>query len=334
MGRGGAARGGKPVPRLSRGGRLRSRRPQPGTDRRPRARPRRDAPLACRPVPSERLPAIRRRRHGARVLHGPGRHGPADLPLLQAVSRRAESGEYRPRQHGDRARAARPVPGPHLRRVPGPHPVAAEAVRVPQLEGTAQARPRRPAAARDRQAGKKGLRRSLRRLVPRSARPAAARDPGARQDASGRPLRPEGRVTPRRRARRRRAGPRQRALVTRRLRALAARVPRRRCRTLAGDRGGMSRPGALAHWMLRAAVSAAVLAYISHDVDHADLRAALSAVHVRDLVLPLGLYLAGQVLSAVKWWLLGSSVGLARPLMDYVRFYFIGMVMNVFGLST
>jgi uncharacterized membrane protein YbhN (UPF0104 family) len=92
------------------------------------------------------------------------------------------------------------------------------------------------------------------------------------------------------------------------------------------------RSRSLAHWALRAAVSAVVLAYISHDVDHADLRAA--AVHVRDLLLPLGLYLAGQVLSAIKWRLVGSSVGLRRPLVEYVRFYFIGMVVNVFGLST
>ena len=91
---------------------------------------------------------------------------------------------------------------------------------------------------------------------------------------------------------------------------------------------------ALAHWVVRAAVTAVVLAYISHDVDHADLRAALAAVHGRDLLLPLALYLAGQVLSAVKWWLVGTSVGLAKPLRDYVRFYFVGMVVNVFGLST
>ena len=62
--------------------------------------------------------------------------------------------------------------------------------------------------------------------------------------------------------------------------------------------------------------------------------AALSAVRVSSLVLPLILFLAGQWLSAVKWWMLGSSVGLARPLSDYVRFYFIGMFLNVFGLST
>src|SRR5215475_7520112 len=96
----------------------------------------------------------------------------------------------------------------------------------------------------------------------------------------------------------------------------------------------MPRLRALAQWALRAAISAAVLAYISADVDHGDLRAALAAVHLRALVLPLGLFVVGQMLSAVKWWMLGSSVGLTRPLGDYVRFYFIGMFLNLFGPST
>src|SRR5262249_34865420 len=108
---------------------------------------------------------------------------------------------------------------------------------------------------------------------------------------------------------------------------------RRRGRTLADDLVALA-PRSVAHWALRAAVSAVVLAYISYDVDHADLRAALSAVHVRDLLLPLGLFLAGQVLSALQWWLVGSSVWLERPVVEYVRFYFIGMVVNVFGVST
>lgn len=96
----------------------------------------------------------------------------------------------------------------------------------------------------------------------------------------------------------------------------------------------MGRPRALARWALRAAISAGVVSYILVDVDHHDLWVALTAVRVRDLVLPFGVYLAGQVLSAVKWWMLGTSVGLARPLGEYVRFYFIGMFLNVFGLST
>src|SRR5262249_48637992 len=155
-----------------------------------------------------------------------------------------------------------------------------------------QARTRGPSAARHRQAWEEGLRRSLRRLVPRPARSPPARDSRPRQGASRRPLRCERRVASRRRAHRRRARSRQHALVTGRLRALAPRVSRRRRRALTRGRG-MSRFRALAYWTLRAAVTAALLAYISYDVDHADLRAALSAVHIRDLMLPLGLYLAG-----------------------------------------
>jgi glycosyltransferase 2 family protein len=96
----------------------------------------------------------------------------------------------------------------------------------------------------------------------------------------------------------------------------------------------MRRARVLVRWALRAGISAALLAYISYEVDRADLRAALSAVHLRDLVLPLALFLAGQVLSAIKWRLIGSSVGLDRPFATYLRFYFIGMFFNVFSLGT
>jgi len=98
--------------------------------------------------------------------------------------------------------------------------------------------------------------------------------------------------------------------------------------------GVIPRPRVLLHWVLRASISAAVLTYISYDVDHADLRATLTGVSVPGLVLPLVLFLAGQVLSGIKWWLIGSSVGLDRPLIDYVRFYYVGIFVNVFGLST
>ncbi len=96
----------------------------------------------------------------------------------------------------------------------------------------------------------------------------------------------------------------------------------------------MGRYGTIARWALRAVISAAVVSYILVDVNHHDLWNALSSVRAYDLVLPFVVYLAGQVLSAVKWWMLGTSVGLARPLSEYVRFYFIGMFLNVFGLST
>jgi len=96
----------------------------------------------------------------------------------------------------------------------------------------------------------------------------------------------------------------------------------------------MPRFRAIALAALRVAISAAVVSYILVTVDRQDLWTALSAVRLRMLVLPLILFLAGQGLSAVKWWMLGTSVGLERPLTDYMRFYFIGMFLNVFGLST
>ena len=96
----------------------------------------------------------------------------------------------------------------------------------------------------------------------------------------------------------------------------------------------MDRFRTAAHAALRIAISAGVVSYILVDVDRHDLWTALSAVRPIALVLPLILFLAGQGLSAVKWWMLGTSVGLERPLGDYVRFYFIGMFLNVFGLST
>ncbi len=96
----------------------------------------------------------------------------------------------------------------------------------------------------------------------------------------------------------------------------------------------MPPPRAIAQWALRAAISVAVVAWILGAVDRGDLWAAGAGVRLPALVPPIALFLAGQVLSGVKWWLLGSSVGLTRPLGAYARYYFIGMFLNVFGLST
>ena len=87
-------------------------------------------------------------------------------------------------------------------------------------------------------------------------------------------------------------------------------------------------------WGLRIGVSAGIVSYILVDVDRRDLLHALISVQPSLLVAPMLLYLAGQVLSGVKWWMIGTAVGLDRPLLEYLRFYFVGMSLNVFGLST
>src|SRR5262249_32425110 len=96
----------------------------------------------------------------------------------------------------------------------------------------------------------------------------------------------------------------------------------------------MDRFRTAAHAALRIAISAGVVSYILVDVDRHDLWTALSAVRPITLVLPLILFLAGQVLSAVTSSMIGTSVGLERPLEDYARFYFSGLFLNVLGLST
>src|SRR5207247_1711389 len=89
-----------------------------------------------------------------------------------------------------------------------------------------------------------------------------------------------------------------------------------------------------ARWLLRVAVSIGIVTYILVDVDTEDLVRTLASVRPVPLAGALALYLAGQVLSAYKWSLLGRSVGYARPVGEYTRFYFIGMFFNLFGPST
>ena len=85
---------------------------------------------------------------------------------------------------------------------------------------------------------------------------------------------------------------------------------------------------------VRVAVSLGIVGYILYDVNRGQLLAALTRVQPRLLAEAAALFAAGQVLSALKWGMLGRSVGLTRSWTDYIRFYFIGMFFNIFGLST
>src|SRR5256712_14223317 len=92
--------------------------------------------------------------------------------------------------------------------------------------------------------------------------------------------------------------------------------------------------GGRARWLLRVAVSIGIVTYILVDVDTEDLVRTLASVRALPLAGALALYLAGQTLSAYKWSLIGRSVGYARAVGEYTRFYFIGMFFNLFGPST
>ena len=86
--------------------------------------------------------------------------------------------------------------------------------------------------------------------------------------------------------------------------------------------------------LLRVAGTAGVAAYVLTRVSPGDLLATFRRVNPGLLGAAVVLYLLGQALSAFRWSILGRAVGLERRLVDYVRFYAIGMFFNLFGPST
>src|SRR3989441_8357254 len=87
-------------------------------------------------------------------------------------------------------------------------------------------------------------------------------------------------------------------------------------------------------WLVRVLVSAAIVGYVLVDVDLGDVARALSHVRLVPLLVGVGLFLVSQALSAYKWSRIGRALGFEGSLVDYARFYFIGMFFNLFGPST
>ena len=86
--------------------------------------------------------------------------------------------------------------------------------------------------------------------------------------------------------------------------------------------------------LLRVAGTAGVAAYVLTRVSPGDLLATFRRVHPGILGAAVALYLLGQALSAFRWSILARAVGFERRLVDYLRFYAIGMFFNLFGPST
>lgn len=96
----------------------------------------------------------------------------------------------------------------------------------------------------------------------------------------------------------------------------------------------MSRVRTAARWFLRFGVSFGIVAYILVGLDRGDLVRAVRGVRLDLLAAGAVVFLAGQVLSALKWRMIARSVGFGGRIGDYVRFYFVGIAFNLFGPST
>jgi len=82
------------------------------------------------------------------------------------------------------------------------------------------------------------------------------------------------------------------------------------------------------------ALSAGAVVLLLQRVDTARLAAALAALRPGMFAGVLALYVGGQLLSARKWALVAGALGFRRRYRDYVRIYFAGMFVNLFGLGT
>ena len=85
---------------------------------------------------------------------------------------------------------------------------------------------------------------------------------------------------------------------------------------------------------IRIAVSAGLLVYLSRRVDFAEIGRFLARADGAMLCAALALYLAGQLLSAIKWRRLASAVGFRASPPRFIAYYFIGMFFNAFGFGT
>jgi uncharacterized membrane protein YbhN (UPF0104 family) len=99
--------------------------------------------------------------------------------------------------------------------------------------------------------------------------------------------------------------------------------------------GGIeARPGRWGRWLAKAALSAAVLAFLLYRVDVRSVVATLGGIQPGPLVLALAAYITGQMVSAGKWTMLARALGFRRSYADYAELYFIGMFVNLLGPAT
>jgi hypothetical protein len=86
--------------------------------------------------------------------------------------------------------------------------------------------------------------------------------------------------------------------------------------------------------LMQVTISALAIFLIARNVDLRETGGLLASARVSYVVVAIVLYVAGQVLSAYRWRLIGVSVGLIAAFAEYVRYYFIGMFFMFFGPST
>ncbi len=81
--------------------------------------------------------------------------------------------------------------------------------------------------------------------------------------------------------------------------------------------------------LIRAAVSAAILVGVARKIDWSHVAESFASLRWQGWLAAVGVYVAAQVLSSVRWQWLSQPLGFHRPLRAYVADYFVGMFFNL-----
>jgi len=92
--------------------------------------------------------------------------------------------------------------------------------------------------------------------------------------------------------------------------------------------------GGRPRWLARLAFSAAVLIFLIRRAELRGVAGALENVRSGLVLAALILYLAGQLVSARKWQMLGRALNVRGSYGEYASFYFMGMFVNLLGPAT
>jgi uncharacterized protein (TIRG00374 family) len=85
---------------------------------------------------------------------------------------------------------------------------------------------------------------------------------------------------------------------------------------------------------LKAAIGIGLLAILFSTLDPAQFVRTLSTVHPGFVAAALLAYIAGKLLTAVRWALLARPLGFNHRLKEFIALYYIGMFFNLFAPST
>ncbi len=91
-----------------------------------------------------------------------------------------------------------------------------------------------------------------------------------------------------------------------------------------------ARIGSTGKFLLRTGVSISLLAWFASKIDLHSLLYAFLGLSVYAWVIAFLMYLASQVVSSTRWYLLARALDFPGPWSMYLRYYFIGMYFNLF----